>query len=1410
MATTQTTYPSQWTAEGLFNLWNSAGALANAPYSPYTGDVYAGLNQTQLNAINGLNGIGNVSSPYFGLAGDWMKGAMATSGYTGQPFAQGATYLSNAAGYGDAATGYNNQAGAYGQQAANYVGQGAGYANTAAGIGQQALGYGQQASGLVNQGARYGSQAANYVGQGAGYANTAANIAAGALGYGQQAAGLVNDGRQYGQQAAGMIGQGSQYGAQAADYANQLGQTKITPMAFSSQALQQYLDPGQQALVDATMNTLQRQNAQQQNKLVGNAIAKGAWGGDRAGVAQAELMGQQGLVNAQTVADLNSRNYTQALNQFNTQQGVDLQGQLANANNIGQASGLLSNIGGLYGQFGNSLLGAGNLSNSLAGTMLGAGNLQNSVANTYSGLGSLSNQFAGSMLGAGNLYNSLAGTTNQTGALANNVAGMYSGLGSLSNQFGNTMLGAGNLSLGQGQLALGQGQLNMGLGNASTNLGSAISGVSRDQAALASMYAGLGPAAQNAQLQGYLAQLQGGNQLQADKQGWYDSMYNTWNQNQQGPYNQLGWLSNVYQGLNPQLGGTTIGSGQQSGNTASQIAGGLTSGVGALGATGAFGSSGWLLPAISALKDGGRAYADGGIAPDQPSAEPMRDLLAQAGDMASPDQPRSGVYLSAANIAEWGPKALEGVLSAGVPIPDFDGNGGVLVAKDKETAAQALSARNAGVPLQSIIGAVTGAGNGKPVGASDVVQQVMPDGAVARESLAAPGQVPAVAGDFAAPGRDVRILPVMDAIARRSAFAKGGSVSPESFGLTEDALKLADYLAQNYGQRGTIGVPEAPQAPMTPPDVGGSAIRDALRFTQGLGETGLGFAAGGVVANDNPVAKALREIAPTVKAIKGSAKPAGNPAPRRPQAGLGGMRMPMAGRQRYAVGGSVGNDQEAKRRQAMEFYIRQGYSPAQAAGMVGNLMVESTSALNPMAVGDNGTSYGISQWRGDRRRDLSDFAKGRGLDPNAFDTQLRYSNMELQGPEAAAGAKIRGASTPQEAATAATDFFRPAGWKRNDPSNAMHLNDRVQNALEVAKQFGGAGAADMPAEGATEAQQPPPQQPGGSDLDKWMPLITGGLAMMAGRSKNAWENIGQGALAGVQQYGQYKRDTQRAAQEAETMKLRQAADARDERNAVRQEKIADLQGQNILSQIEERRAASQIKPEWKPVIVKGPDGTESTMFQRGEEFATPEKLGFSVPSGGNREKAPAGFRWAADGRTLERIPGGPGEKTTEDQNKNSQLYTRSKEQLGILLGDGTEKTPGTFNALSGTKDQIAGKIPYVGNMLASDDYQRASTALKDIAASYLYSVSGAAAGAKEVEGLVDSVMPRPGDGPKTLAEKKSRVRDMVESIGLRAKGPGQGAQPEASGGQYREGQTATNPQSGQKIVFRNGKWEPVQ
>lgn len=115
---------------------------------------------------------------------------------------------------------------------------------------------------------------------------------------------------------------------------------------------------------------------------------------------------------------------------------------------------------------------------------------------------------------------------------------------------------------------------------------------------------------------------------------------------------------------------------------------------------------------------------------------------------------------------------------------------------------------------------------------------------------------------------------------------------------------------------------------------------------------------------------------------------------------------------------------------------------------------------------------------------------------------------------------------------------------------------------------------------------------------------------------------------------------------------------------------------------------------------------------------------------------------------------------TEDARKNQQLYTRTIQQLPIVMKN--------FDELAKLGNQAGSAVPLVRNWLTSGGYQEANNALTDIAASYLYSVSGATANPGEVANLVKTVTPTPGEDPASVADKKARIQQMVESIKVRA------------------------------------------
>ena len=147
--------------------------------------------------------------------------------------------------------------------------------------------------------------------------------------------------------------------------------------------------------------------------------------------------------------------------------------------------------------------------------------------------------------------------------------------------------------------------------------------------------------------------------------------------------------------------------------------------------------------------------------------------------------------------------------------------------------------------------------------------------------------------------------------------------------------------------------------------------------------------------------------------------------------------------------------------QAMDFFQSKGWTPAQAAGIVGNLARESglnAGALNKGDGSDGSDSIGIGQWNGSRAVALKQFATQQGRSPNDFNTQLAFVQHELETSEGNAATMLRGATTPKDAASAfALGYERPQGFLTGDISKVSGGLDRVNNAVRLAD--GGASSS---------------------------------------------------------------------------------------------------------------------------------------------------------------------------------------------------------------------------------------------------------------------------------------------------------------------------------------------------------------
>ncbi len=185
--------------------------------------------------------------------------------------------------------------------------------NAQFGLGQQGMGFVPQAAGAIGAGAQ------STIGQIPGVASSLMSPWAG-------------QGVDFGLAQGQKIGDwGTGQGTAISDYAQNLAAQGPQLQQFSQGAVDQYLSPYISDVVNATQNQFTNANAQQGNALLGQGIKAGnAFGGDRAGIAAAQLGNQQQLAQAPVIAGLYNQGYAQALQEYNQQNQLAAQlGQIA-------------------------------------------------------------------------------------------------------------------------------------------------------------------------------------------------------------------------------------------------------------------------------------------------------------------------------------------------------------------------------------------------------------------------------------------------------------------------------------------------------------------------------------------------------------------------------------------------------------------------------------------------------------------------------------------------------------------------------------------------------------------------------------------------------------------------------------------------------------------------------------------------------------------------------------------------------------------------------------------------------------------------------------------------------------------------------------------------------------------------
>lgn len=251
-----------------------------------------------------------------------------------------------------------------------------------------------------------------------------------------------------------------------------------------------------------TQEALQNQQEQQAiSGSLGDAIRSGAFGGDRAGLAAANVAQQLQLANNATNANILNQGYSQALGAAQQQQGVGLATAQANRAAVAGAAPEIAAIG--QQGFGQGI----------------------ATAEQQAALGQ---QEYGQQVGVGQ------GLAN----IGNQIYTQGMGLGQAQQGLGGQLF-AQNLSQGAQEAGLGQTAYGMGAGTS---------------AALA----GLGTGAQGAALQGAQAQLAAGQAQQQTQQAGLSALYNQFLQQQSYPFQVSQFLANVAEGTGALSGSTTI------------------------------------------------------------------------------------------------------------------------------------------------------------------------------------------------------------------------------------------------------------------------------------------------------------------------------------------------------------------------------------------------------------------------------------------------------------------------------------------------------------------------------------------------------------------------------------------------------------------------------------------------------------------------------------------------------------------------------------------------------------------------------------------------------------------------------------------------------------------------------------
>ena len=460
-----------------------------------------------------------------------------------------------------------------------------------------------------------------------------------------------------------------------------------------------------------------------------------------------------------------------------------------------------------------------------------------------------------------------------------------------------------------------------------------------------------------------------------------------------------------------------------------------------------------------------------------------------------------------------------------------------------------------------------------------------------------------------------------------------------------------------------------------------------------------------------------------------------------------------------------------REKQAMQFYIGKGYTPHQAAGIVGNLIQESnlnTGALNPGDGADGSNSVGIGQWNGPRAQALHAFAQQNGADPSDFNTQLAFVEHELNGSEKGVGERLRAAQNPIEAAAAFVGYERPQGWTADNPYGAHGWGNRAKHSARLAGGNYAPGQATPVQMADASGQVGVPQQAIGQQQLLPLPDAETMKALFASPGTRPLAiALAKGRIDAQQNAGDPMARLKYETAQLEMQKLRKELGGAGGEFKVVGDQLVRIGPDGAISDVTPGAASGSngFRFEGKSVEAQALNGLmdagtitpeQAQQLGAGKTITGPNgEIIFMTPQGvfskqgGN---APQPVASQPDGNIQITEP-----KVTIDEKKAMTFADRMTKSGSIIDGMGTRG--------SGMGDKLASKAPFGLDVYAtSDDFKKVDQAKRDFINAQLRRESGAVISNEEFDNANKQYFPQPNDPPEVVEQKRQNRQLVIDGM----------------------------------------------